>query len=295
MEKKQLEKIMSDFLAKKYDVLITTTIIEAGLDMPDVNTIMISGAERFGLSQLYQLKGRVGRRDRQAYAYLMVKDPVMLTDIARERLRAIESYVDPGAGFTIAMKDLELRGAGNVLGTKQSGNMEKIGFDLYCRMLEEAVEKLQGKEDIDSVDTSIKTGFKAYIPADYIWDTGEKLRIYRKLFLVKEFTEIKELEKNLRDNWGGPPEEVFNILTVAALKAFGKKIKAEEISYSYEQVSIRWGEAHVKERDGLRKIFDKTKLRFKTPGTSLVFEAKDRTELMELVEGLMQGQHSALL
>lgn len=289
MEKKELEKIMSDFLAKKYDVLITTTIVESGLDMPDVNTIMISNAERFGLSQLYQLKGRVGRRDRQAYAYLMVKDPVMLTDIARERLRAIESYVDPGAGFTIAMKDLELRGAGNVLGTKQSGNMEKIGFDLYCRMLEEAVEKLKGGESASDVDTAIKAGFKAYIPEDYIWDSGEKLRIYRKLFLVKEFVEIKEMEKNLRDNWGEPPQEVFNILTVAALKAFGKKIRAEEISFYDNKVEIRWNELYVRVRESIKQALHKKGVRFKSPGTELAFEIKDRNELMGMVETLMNG------
>jgi transcription-repair coupling factor (superfamily II helicase) len=286
MEKSALERIMADFLAKKFDVLITTTIIEAGLDMPDVNTIMISNAERFGLSQLYQLKGRVGRRDRQAYAYLMVKDPVMLTDTAKERLRAIESYVDPGAGFEIAMKDLEIRGAGHVLGTKQHGNMEKVGFEMYCSMLEDAVAKLKGGEEAGDTNTQIKTMLQAYIPADYIWDTGEKLRIYRKLFLVNELVEIREMEKNLKDVWGEPPQEVRNILLVGALKATGKRIKAEDITYYGGRVDITWDEMHVKERDRLKKEFDKKGIKYKAPGRLLAFDAKTGEELMRILEQL---------
>ncbi|MCE5301432.1 MAG: DEAD/DEAH box helicase, partial [Spirochaetia bacterium] len=145
MNKIQLERLMIDFLKRKFDVLVTTTIIESGLDMPDVNTIIVSGADRFGLSQLYQLRGRVGRRDRQAYAYMLVKDAKYMTGQARERLHALESYNDPGAGFKIAMRDLEIRGAGSILGTKQHGNIEKIGFEMYCRMLEESVALVKGQ------------------------------------------------------------------------------------------------------------------------------------------------------
>lgn len=229
MEKAELETLMIDFLDRKYDVLITTTIIESGLDMPDVNTIVISNAERFGLSQLYQLRGRVGRRDRQAYAYLMVKDTYILTDTAKERLKTIESYVDPGAGFRIAMKDLELRGAGNILGTKQHGNMEKIGFELYCRMLEEEVNRLTGEVVADEIDTKITVRFRAFIPEDYIWDSAEKVRIYRSLFVAKTLKEIETVGAEMKDAWGEAPAEAKNILTVAALKIFGRKFRFREI------------------------------------------------------------------
>ncbi len=241
MEKKQLEAVISDFLLKKYDVLISTTIVESGLDMPDVNTIIISNAERFGLSQLYQLRGRVGRREKQAFAYLMVKDMGALTEQARERLRAIESYVDPGAGFAIAMRDLEIRGAGNILGTKQHGNMEKIGFEMYCRMLEEAVHELRGETVEGEKDTKISAAYKAFIPEEYMWDTGEKVRFYRAMFMAEDFSVIDEIKRSIKDIWGEMPEEAENLLTVAKLKIAGRRLKADEIVHRKgEFVAVYW-------------------------------------------------------
>ncbi|HDT15460.1 MAG TPA: transcription-repair coupling factor, partial [Firmicutes bacterium] len=254
MQKNRLENIMSDFLKRKFDVLITTTIIESGLDMPDVNTIIISNAERFGLSQLYQLRGRVGRRDRQAFAYLMVKDTYSMTDVQSERLKTIESYADSGAGFMIAMKDLEIRGTGNVVGMKQHGNMEKVGFEMYCSMLEEAVAKLENKETVKQKNTEIKADFKAVIPDSYIWDTAEKITFYKRLFAASRFEEVDAVEKEIRDVWGRIPEEVANILLTAKIKIFGKKTLADEVVVRGNEFIMLWEEEEDFDRKGMMRI-----------------------------------------
>ncbi len=279
MKKSELEKIMRDFLAQKFDVLVTTTIIESGLDLPNVNSIIISSAERFGLSQLYQLKGRVGRRDRQAYAYLMVKDRVMLANQAMERLRAIESYADPGAGFQIAMKDLEIRGAGNILGTKQSGNMEKIGFELYCKMLEEAVSSLTGGGPSEEKDTKISASYKALIPEAYIWDAAEKLRIYRKIFLARSIEAIEALEKETADVWGAMPEEARAIFFTGRLKASGRKLNADEIRASSERVEISWNNPSDVPSELVKKLGAYPKVKVKH--LSVVLPFGDRKKVVE--------------
>jgi transcription-repair coupling factor (superfamily II helicase) len=285
MKKEQLEKVMVDLLHRKYDVLISTTIIESGLDMPDVNTIIISSADRFGLSQLYQLRGRVGRRDRQAYAYLLVKDAKYLSGIAKERLRTIESYVDPGAGFKIAMKDLELRGAGNLLGTKQHGNMEKIGFELYCKMLEEAVARLSGADFDEEIDTKIKVDCKAFIPEEYIWDSGEKLRIYRRLFAAHTMEEIDEAARYMKDAWGALPQEVKNILFVAELKALGRKYKAYEIRGSDELIKIYWD---GKPSDEARKYTNVNFKRAKLNGNKMEIKVNGRKDISDVIAAILQ-------
>lgn len=282
MKKTELEKIMRDFLAQKFDVLVTTTIIESGLDLPNVNSIIVSSAERFGLSQLYQLKGRVGRRDRQAYAYLMVKDRVMLPGAAMDRLRAIESYADPGAGFQIAMKDLEIRGAGNILGTKQSGNMEKIGFELYCKMLEEAVSSLTGEEKGEEKDTKISASFKALIPESYIWDAAEKLRIYRKIFMARNFEAVDALEKETADVWGAMPEEARSIFYTGRLKAAGRKLNADEIRISAERVEISWNNPADVPAEFVKKLGAYPKVKLKH--LSVVLPFGEREQVIECLK-----------
>ncbi len=283
MKKNELEKIMFSFINREFDVLITTTIIESGLDLPDVNTIIISNAERFGLSQLYQLKGRVGRRDKQAYAYLLVKDFLSLTDTAKQRLQAIESYVDPGAGFMIAMKDMELRGAGSVLSTKQHGNMEKIGFELYCKLLEEAVMKLKGMEVEEEVETKINVDFKSYIPDDFIWDSSEKLRIYRKIFVSKTKKDIENLENEVRDIWGNPPEEFKNILYVGLLKIFGKKFKVDEITLKDNNLNLSWKDKNTGYIKNLKELLMKFKNKIIFEQNRIIINFKDREEIMRMI------------
>jgi transcription-repair coupling factor (superfamily II helicase) len=285
MKKEQLEKIMRDLLQHKFDVLISTTIVESGLDLPDVNTIIIGSADRFGLSQLYQLRGRVGRRDKQAYAYLLVKDVKYLSGIAKERLKTIESYVDPGAGLMIAMKDMELRGSGNILGTKQHGNMEKIGFELYCKMLEEAVVRINSGNFEAEIDTRIKVDFKAFIPDNYIWDSGEKLRVYRRLFAAKSNEDIIEIEKYLKDAWGVLPDEVKNILFVAELKVIGRKLKLYEIASTGSRLAMTWDAAIP--QDIMRKLATKYKKIYKPLPNRIEFDFTSRKEIAEMAAEAM--------
>ncbi|MEI7640754.1 MAG: transcription-repair coupling factor [bacterium] len=287
MEKQELENIMMDFIEGKFDVLISTTIVESGLDLPNVNTIIISSSDRFGLSQLYQLRGRVGRRDRQAYAYLMVKDAGSLSEAARERLRTIESYVDPGAGFDIAMKDIELRGAGSVFGTKQHGNMEKIGFEMYCKLLEQAVAEYKGETIEDIVDTNIKIDLKAFIPEDYMWDSSEKLKVYRALFFAKEEEDIQQTADMLKDVWGEYPQEVENILFVSSLKVLGRKLKVNEIIKEGARLSLVWNEKMPVAKDKLGRFLTpkKGKVRVSVSRLDMLFENKK--QILEWINELV--------
>jgi transcription-repair coupling factor (superfamily II helicase) len=181
MNEKEMEQVMLDFIDYKYDVLVATTIIENGIDIPRANTIIINRADNYGLSQLYQLRGRVGRSNRRAYAYLLIPSELELTPIARRRLSAIREFSDLGAGFRIAALDLELRGAGNILGGQQSGHLDALGFDLYTKMLERTIAEIKGDEVEDEAAVAINLGIDVSIPKDYIYDAGQRLRTYKRV------------------------------------------------------------------------------------------------------------------
>ncbi|MDE7327551.1 MAG: transcription-repair coupling factor, partial [Lachnospiraceae bacterium] len=221
MGERQLEKIMFQFINGEVEVLISTTIIETGLDISNVNTIIIDDADRLGLSQLYQLRGRVGRSNRTAYAFLMYKRDKMLKEVAEKRLQAIREFTELGSGFKIAMRDLEIRGAGNLLGAEQSGHMEAVGYDLYCKMLNEAVKGLKdgGKEETESFETSIELPLNAYIPATYIKNELQKLDMYKRVAGIETLEELEDLQEEFIDRFGEPPKPVLNLLQVAYLKA----------------------------------------------------------------------------
>ncbi len=219
MGERQLEQIMKDFLNREIDVLVSTTIIETGLDIPNVNTIIIEDSQRYGLSQLYQLRGRVGRSSRTAYAFLMYKRDSILKEQAEKRLKAIREFTDLGSGFKIAMRDLEIRGAGNLLGAEQSGHMEAVGYDLYCKMLNEAVLSMKGvtrKED--SFETAIDLQLDAYIPDDYIPDETEKLAWYKRVALVQSQEDYEDMTEELTDRYGDVPPALLRLLKVALLR-----------------------------------------------------------------------------
>jgi transcription-repair coupling factor (superfamily II helicase) len=224
MNERQLEKVMLAFLEHKYDVLISTMIIESGLDMPNVNTIIVNRADRFGLAQLYQLRGRVGRREQQAYAYFLVPRQLSLTEEATRRLQAMEEFEELGSGYRLAMRDLEIRGAGNVLGVEQHGHVAAIGFDLYCKMLKEAVENLRCPEEKPAPDCKIESPYTYYIPESYVEDADERMMIYKKMAVLSSLESLDAVESELVDRFGEPPAAVRRLLDLAAVKVLAGKL-----------------------------------------------------------------------
>jgi transcription-repair coupling factor (superfamily II helicase) len=223
MNEKQLEDVMIDFVNHETNVLVSTTIIESGIDIPNVNTIIILDADRFGLSQLYQLRGRVGRSTRLAYAYLMYQKDKVLSEVAEKRLRAIREFTEFGAGFHIAMRDLEIRGAGNLLGTEQHGHMMNIGYELYCKLVDDAVRALGGEiVNPDREETSIEIDVPAYIPDDYISDELLKLQMYKKIAAIRDEEDKTEIIDELIDRFGEPPAEVENLVKVSHIRAMAE-------------------------------------------------------------------------
>ena len=238
MKERELEKIMYRFINGEIDVLVSTTIIETGLDISNVNTMIIHDADNMGLSQLYQLRGRVGRSNRTAYAFLMYRRNKMLKEIAEKRLAAMKEYSELGSGFKIAMRDLEIRGAGNLLGAEQSGHMEAVGYDLYCKMLNEAVKEAKGVITEERFDTSIDINTNAYIPPAYVSNELQKLDIYKRIAGIETEEEAEEMLEELIDRFGEPPKSVQNLLTIARLKFFAHSLYIKEISQKGNELKL---------------------------------------------------------
>lgn len=229
MKESELERIMYDFITGEIDVLVSTTIIETGIDIPNVNTMIIHDADQLGLSQLYQLRGRVGRSSRTSYAFLMYKRDKMLKEIAEKRLQTIRDFTELGSGFKIASRDLEIRGAGNVLGTSQSGHMEAVGYDLYCKMLNRAVQKLKGIETVEDFITTLDLDVDAYIPPEYILNEIQKLDTYKRVAALENDTELSEMREELVDRFGELPMSAENLLKIAKLKMTAHGLFISEI------------------------------------------------------------------
>lgn len=229
MDEKQLESIMYDFISGDIDVLVSTTIIETGLDISNVNTIIVEDAENFGLAQLYQLRGRVGRSNRMAYAFLLYKRGRMLKEEAEKRLHAIREFTELGSGFKIAMKDLEIRGAGNVLGAEQHGHMAAVGYDLYCKMLNEAVSKLKGTSTGEDFETVVDLNVDAFIPSSYIRSESQKLDLYKRIAVIETRSEQMDMQDELIDRFGDLPHSAANLLTIALIKSVAHKADISRI------------------------------------------------------------------
>jgi transcription-repair coupling factor (superfamily II helicase) len=234
MNEEQLERVMVGFANGDFDVLVSTTIIENGLDIPNANTIIVNNAAFFGLSQLYQLRGRVGRATQQAYAYFFYMKNAKLTPIQEKRLRAIFEATELGAGFRIAMKDLEIRGAGNLLGAEQSGSMNSVGFDLYCKLLADAVQELQGQPQTQMgiANTSVDLPLDAYLPDEYIGDRTLKVNFYQRLASLGNPEQVEAMAAEMIDRFGPLPLAVENLLTLV-------RIKVEAAQLGYEAIAIK--------------------------------------------------------
>lgn len=230
MSERKLEKIMINFLNREFDVIVCTTIIETGLDIGNVNTMIIYDADKFGLSQLYQLRGRVGRSNRIAHCYLTYQKDKVLSEVAEKRLKAIKEFTELGSGFKIAMKDLEIRGAGNLLGASQHGHMGAIGYDLYCKLLEDTVKTLKGEEVEDIVETSLDINVNAFISSKYISNEKYKLEIYKKIASIREKEDAYNIEEEIEDRFGTLPESVYNLISISYIKVLAQKLKISSIS-----------------------------------------------------------------
>jgi transcription-repair coupling factor (superfamily II helicase) len=229
MKETELERIMYDFINGEIDVLVSTTIIETGLDIPNVNTMIIHDSDQMGLSTLYQLRGRVGRSNRNAYAFLMYKRDKVLKEVAEKRLQAIREFTDLGSGFKIAMRDLEIRGAGNLLGRRQHGHMEAVGYDLYCKMLNDAVKTLKGQQTIEEFNTVIDLDVDAFIPPSYIVNEYQKLDIYKRIAAIETEEEYEDMQTELLDRFGEIPKSVDNLFRIALIKVAAHKLYMTEV------------------------------------------------------------------
>jgi Transcription-repair coupling factor (superfamily II helicase) len=255
MSEQELEKTILDFLDGEYDVLVSTSIIETGVDIPNVNTLIVHDADKMGLSQLYQLRGRVGRSNRIAYAYFTYQRDKVLSEVAEKRLQSIKEFTELGSGFKIAMRDLAIRGAGNLLGAEQHGFIASVGFDLYSQMLADEIAKRKAEmngEDVREakpVQTVIDLSLDAYLPSDYIYDSIQKIEIYKKVAAVRSLEEVDDLQEELVDRFGDLPDAVNHLLSVAKLKVYGAEYGVEHIGHSGDDWTFRFAQREAERID----------------------------------------------
>jgi transcription-repair coupling factor (superfamily II helicase) len=274
MAETELEKVMLKFMHHEADILVATTIIENGLDIPLCNTILINRAERLGLSELYQLRGRVGRSDRRAYAYLLLPSEIELTPIARRRLAALKEFSDLGAGFKIAALDLELRGAGNLLGGEQSGHIEAVGFELYTQMLDRAVRELKGEMPEEEIATQLNLGLNIRIPADYVPEENQRLRMYKRVAGVERESQLHDVRAELIDRYGEPPVAVRNLLEYADLKLLAVRVGVNAIERKRDQVNIKFRQNAAVDPERLARFVASQRGTQFTPDGTLKFTQK---------------------
>lgn len=296
MSERELEQVMYSFINGDIDVLVSTTIIETGLDISNVNTMIIHDSDRYGLSQLYQLRGRIGRSNRTAYAFLMYRPNMMLKETAEKRLAAIREYTDLGSGFKIAMRDLELRGAGNLLGAQQHGHMNAVGYDLYCKMLSEAVKEAKGIHTMEDFETTIDLNMDAFIPDSYISNEFQKLDIYKRIAGIETQQDYDDMLEELLDRFGEPSKAVLNLLAIARLKALAHQAYVTEIKQMGKEVRITLYEKAKLNPAGIPPLMDKYRRRLQlkneqepkfilTPVGNLIQSLTEFSEeLLKLVE-----------
>ena len=268
MPEAELEEAMLKFLRGEFDVLVSTTIIENGLDIPRVNTLIVNRADQFGLSQLYQLRGRIGRSDRQAYAYLMVPPERTLTEVARKRLKTLQEFSDLGSGFRIAAIDLEIRGAGNLLGPAQSGHIASVGFELYVRMLERAVQEMKaGEGEVLEGRASINLAVNLKLPESYVSDEHHRLMFYKKISSVSSLEDLDRIREEMEDRYGRLPREGLNLLEVAGIRLLAERLRVQQIDYRAGSLSVKFAEATPVDPDRILRFVGKRRdASFSPPG-----------------------------
>ena len=257
MKEKELENVMSSFMSGEYDILLATTIIETGIDIQNANTMIIYDADRMGLSQLYQLRGRVGRTNRIAYAYLTYRKDKVITEVAEKRLKAIKDFTELGSGFKVAMRDLEIRGAGNLMGSAQHGHMASIGYDLYCKMLEDTIKVIKGDIDQETVDTVVDIKVNAYIPNDYIEDEVTKIEIYKKIASIESNEEKEEVVEEIIDRFGDIPTSVNNLIDISYIRILGKALGIIEIKDRNSVIDIKFDNRKRITSNMITKVIEK--------------------------------------
>lgn len=283
---------MLGFLNQQFQVLLCTAIIESGLDIPSANTIIINRADRFGLAQLYQLRGRVGRSERRAYCYLVTPTVRLMKPESVQRLRALEAHSDLGSGFALAMRDLEIRGAGTILGPKQSGFMEEIGYDLYNKLLEEAVAQLKGHEIEKLPDSKIETSLDLHLPIGYIPDNQQKVDVYRRLADCRNLDEVEHIRDEVTDRFGRLPQSATNLFDAAAVKISAAMLQIEKVAFRLDKVHLVFEEGRQLRRseiESIRKATDRP-LEFSVIGNARItigLSGLSREQHLPTIRGLL--------
>ena len=288
MSGKELEEIMEAFINKEIDVLVCTTILESGIDMPNANTIIVENAERLGLSQLYQIRGRVGRSNRQAYAYITYKRNKLLSEVADKRLKAIKEFTEFGSGFKIAMRDLEIRGAGSMLGEVQHGHMEQVGYDTYCKLLDEVMKESQGIQVEEEKDVQIDLNISSYIPDDFIKDSSQKIEIYQNIALCRTEEDIQNVIDEIIDRYGKMPDELENLIEIVRIKELSRKVSIAKITQRMENVVFCFENNNYPE-DMINKLIQKygNRIRFST-GVEPYITLKDVKNVVDDVKEFLR-------
>tara|TARA_B100001971_G_scaffold213155_1_gene245606 strand:+ start:200227 stop:203649 length:3423 start_codon:yes stop_codon:yes gene_type:complete len=289
LPERELEKRITDFYNHKYDILVATTIIESGIDIPSANTMIIDRADTYGLSQLHQLRGRIGRSDKKAYAYFTIPSQRNISQIAAKRLRALQTYADMGSGFSLATSDLEIRGSGDILGAEQSGHIANIGLELYMELLKETINELKNNKNEVSRNIEIQTPFNSYIDSKYIDNSGVRLKYYKKISGAKSLEKLDEIKNELSDIYGPIPEELNNLFTILAARNYFNKLPIDSIKVTSKQIHLNFNKKELDEksqiRDKLIPIFlERPKVYNLKPNYSVICHFKERVSLESLLE-----------
>ena len=292
MTGKELEEIMESFIRKDINVLVCTTILESGIDIPNANTIIVENADRLGLAQLYQIRGRVGRSDKQAFAYITYKRDKLLSEVADKRLKAIKEFTEFGSGFKIAMRDLEIRGAGSMLGEMQHGHIEQVGYDTYCKLLDEVIKTMQGIEVQEEKDVQIDINVSSYIPDEYIDNSSQKIEIYQNIALCRTEEDIQNVIDEIIDRYGVMPEELENLIEIARIKELCRKENVVKISQKRDRILFYYNKdkMDMSKIDGLIKKYE-LRIKFSTgiePYITLQLENLNDKELIEQIKEFLR-------